>query len=148
METTLEDIQAAVIADPGTTPRAVIDAFLPTGRTVFGQMLRPVSIGTWMALEKIGHPFVTGTKEADITPHDIACALYILTTDTPTVFDALRSNMFEHSVLALMDRLPLGEMKESLETMQDHFTKALDNMVPMSSPHDTGQKKKAASAGS
>ena len=143
----LADIAEAVMTAPGTTPSAVIEAFLPDTKTVFGQMLRPVSIGTWMALEKIGHPFVTGGEEKDISPHDVACALYILTTDTPTVFAALRDNDFERAVLTLMDRLPLGEMERSLAIMQDHFAAALANVVPMSSPHDSGQKKTAALAG-
>jgi len=142
----LADLSTAVIAAQGKTPQVVLDAFIPVGVEVFGQMLRPVTTGTWMSLERIAHPFTVEGKA--VTSYDIACAFYIFTTPTEDVFESIRNNTFESKVLKLVDRMPIADMQKSNELLQQHFTDALNAAVPMESPHDDGsQKKTVDSAG-
>jgi len=145
MKTNLEKIADAVVEAGGRTPSAVVAAFVPESPVVFGTRLRPVSLGTWLAFEKVAHPFVTGGD--NVTTYDFAAALYILSTPSAEVFRAIRENDFEAAVLAIADETPIDQIEPAVAALQAHLERAFATAMPMRSGHEGGQKKTVASAG-
>ena len=71
-----------------------------------GATVRPMTLGTWAALERIGSPLVTGKEPKDTL--ELVPSLYLLTHDPREV---LRGTFFEDAV-AWADTMPVSALEE------------------------------------
>ena len=71
-----------------------------------GAKVRPMTLGTWAALERIGSPLVTGKEPKDTL--ELVPSLYLLTHDPREV---LRGTFFEDAV-AWADTMPVSALDE------------------------------------
>lgn len=143
----LQDIAAAMERTEGRNPSAVTNAFFADGPEVFGRKLRPVSLGAWLVLERIKHPFVTAGAE-EITPFDIVTALYVLSVPSSVAMAAVKAGSFEEEAWKIADDSPLSDIDGAIDALKDHIEASFATALPMRSPTgDGGQKKTAASDG-
>lgn len=90
-----------------TNPRKAVAAILPlTVECPCGETVRPMTLGMWAALERVGSPLVTG-KEAKDT-FELVPSLYLLTHDPREV---LRGSFYDDAV-AWADTLPVSALEE------------------------------------
>lgn len=90
-----------------SNPRKAMAALLPLAvRCPCGETVRPMTLGMWAALERIGSPLVTGAPPKDAL--ELVPSLYLLTHDPREV---LRSGFFEDAV-AWADALPVTALAE------------------------------------
>jgi hypothetical protein len=90
-----------------TNPRKAIAALLPLAvECPCGEVVRPMTLGMWAALERIGSPLVTGKEPKDTL--ELVPSLYLLTHDPREV---LRGTFFDDSV-AWANTLPLSAIEE------------------------------------
>lgn len=71
-----------------------------------GATVRPMTLGMWAALERIGSPLVTGKEAKDTL--ELVPSLYLLTHDPREV---LRGSFFDDAV-AWADTLPVSALEE------------------------------------
>jgi len=71
-----------------------------------GATVRPMTLGMWAALERIGSPLVTGEEPKDTL--ELVPSLYLLTHDPREV---LRGSFFDDAV-AWADTLPVSALEE------------------------------------
>lgn len=71
-----------------------------------GETVRPMTLGMWAALERIGSPLVTGEGPKDTL--ELVPSLYLLTHDPREV---LRGSFFDDAV-AWADTLPVSALEE------------------------------------
>ena len=88
-----------------------------------GAVVRPMTLGMWAALERIGSPLVTGKEPADAL--DLLPSLYLLTHDPREV---LRGDLLEAAV-AWADSLPVTALAE-IRTACDRQAGAVFDVVP------------------
>ena len=90
-----------------TNPRKAMAALLPlAAECPCGAVVRPMTLGMWAALERIGSPLVTGKEPKDTL--ELVPSLYLLTHDPREV---LRGTFFDDAV-AWADTLPLSALEE------------------------------------
>lgn len=149
MKPTLDRIAAAVEQAGSRTPSVVLNALLPEPPTVFGMRLRKFSLGSYLALEKLGHPFVVAAAggRVDVTTHDAAAALYVLTTPSADVFAAIAAGTVADEILATADRADMEDLKSSVSLLMSHIERGLEPSMPMRSASGGSQKKTADSVG-
>ena len=88
-------------------PRKAVAAILPlTVECPCGTTVRPMTLGMWAALERIGSPLVTGKEPKDTL--ELVPSLYLLTHDPREV---LRGSFFDDAV-AWADTLPVSALEE------------------------------------
>ena len=71
-----------------------------------GETVRPMTLGMWAALERVGSPLVTGEEPKDTL--ELVPSLYLLTHDPREV---LRGSFFDDAV-AWADTLPVSALEE------------------------------------
>lgn len=88
-------------------PRKAVAAILPlTIECPCGATVRPMTLGMWAALERIGSPLVTGKEPKDAL--ELVPSLYLITHDPREV---LRGSFFDDAV-AWADTLPVSALEE------------------------------------
>ena len=88
-------------------PRKAVAAILPLAvECPCGATVRPMTLGMWAALERIGSPLVTGKEPKDTL--ELVPSLYLLTHDPREV---LRGSFFDDAV-AWADTLPVSALEE------------------------------------
>ena len=88
-------------------PRKAVAAILPLAvECPCGATVRPMTLGMWAALERIGSPLVTGKEPKDAL--ELVPSLYLLTHDPREV---LRGSFFDDAV-AWADTLPVSALEE------------------------------------
>ena len=88
-------------------PRKAVAAILPLDiECPCGATVRPMTLGMWAALERIGSPLVTGKEPKDTL--ELVPSLYLLTHDPREV---LRGSFFDDAV-AWADTLPVSALEE------------------------------------
>ena len=88
-------------------PRKAMAALLPLAvECPCGATVRPMTLGMWAALERIGSPLVTGKEPKDAL--ELVPSLYLLTHDPREV---LRGSFFDDAV-AWADTLPVSALDE------------------------------------
>jgi len=106
----------------------VVKAFLPNLQTGCGLELRPFTLSTILLLEKIEHPLVDDAIKRDMTNHEIASLVFVLTH--PAVeSNALLSHgpdAFDAAVMEAADRIPLAELRSLGMKIRAHFGAALE----------------------
>ncbi|MBR6734226.1 MAG: hypothetical protein IKL96_07485 [Kiritimatiellae bacterium] len=107
-----------------SNPRKAMAALLPLAlECPCGAVVRPMTLGMWAALERIGSPLVTGKEPADAL--DLLPSLYLLTHDPREV---LRGDLLEAAV-AWADSLPVTALAE-IRTACDRQAGAVFDVVP------------------
>ena len=100
-----------------TNPRKAMAALLPLAvKCPCGETVRPMTLGMWAALERIGSPLITGEPPKDAL--ELIPSLYLLTHDPREV---LASGFFDAAV-AWADFLPvtaLGEIRDACYRQMD-----------------------------
>ena len=144
METTLDDIQAAVIAANGKFPDVILRAFLPEKATLFGKALVPLTAGHHLVLVHLEHPLVIAGKTWQA--QDIPLAMFVFTRGSKNLFQILANGGFEAEFYDFIESLPCAEMTDAIRQLIGHWLAATSTALAMESPHDT-QKKTADSAG-
>jgi hypothetical protein len=149
MSPNLERIASAVEAAGSTTPSVVIDAFLPELPELFGLKLRKFRLGTYLALEKLGHPFVLAATgmEVEVSRWDFVTALYVMATPSADVFAAIESGTVKSAILNLADCAELNDFEEGAKILLAHIERGLASLMPMRSASGSSQKKTADSVG-
>lgn len=90
-----------------TNPRKAVAAILPLAvECPCGCTVRPMTLGMWAALERVGSPLVTGKEPKDTL--ELVPSLYLLTHDPREV---LRGSFFDDAV-AWADTLPVSALEE------------------------------------
>ena len=90
-----------------SNPRKAVAAILPlTVECPCGATVRPMTLGMWAALERIGSPLVTGKEAKDTL--ELVPSLYLLTHDPREV---LRGSFYDDAV-AWADTLPVSALEE------------------------------------
>ena len=90
-----------------SNPRKAMVALLPMPLKVSGgYTVRPMTLGMWAALERIGSPLVTDKEPKDTL--EIIPSLYLLTHDPREV---LRGSFYDDAV-AWADTLPVSALEE------------------------------------
>ena len=90
-----------------TNPRKAMAAILPlTVECPCGAVVRPMTLGMWAALERVGSPLVTGKDAKDAL--ELVPSLYLLTHDPREV---LRGSFYDDAV-AWADTLPVSALEE------------------------------------
>ena len=105
-------------------PRKAMAALLPMPLKVSGgYVVRPMTLGMWAALERIGSPLVTGKEPKDAL--EIIPSLYLLTHDPREVF---RGNVVDLA-MQWADTVPVGVMHE-IKRACDRQVDAVTDVIP------------------
>lgn len=116
-------------------PRKAMAALLPLPLEVSGGIVvKPMTLGLWAALERIGSPLVTGEEPKDAL--ELIPSLYLLTHDPREVF---RGNALDLA-MQWADTVPVSAMQE-IRRACDRQMGAVYDVIPELAP------KKARSAG-
>lgn len=147
METTIDQLTEALENSQGRTPREVVDAFCPVGRSIGPFPLVPLKAGHDLFLTRIGHPLVAGNSPA-WGPQDLATLLFAFTRPSRDLCDMIEDGTFSDALHEFLDEIPLGLLETAAADLVAHWIRARDTALAMGSPHaGTGSKKKAGSAG-
>ena len=133
-------------------PRKAVAAILPLAvECPCGATVRPMTLGMWAALERIGSPLVTGKEPKDTL--ELVPSLYLLTHDPREV---LRGSFFDDAV-AWADTLPVSALEEikracyrQMGAMFDVLPEVKKKSRPGtggSRPSPTGRRARSAGAG-
>lgn len=119
-------------------PRKAMAALLPlAAECPCGAVVRPVTLGMWAALERIGSPLVTGAEPKDAL--ELVPSLYLLTHDPREV---LKASFFEDAV-AWADTMPVSALAE-IRAACDRQVGAMRDVLPESkkktSPRTDGSR--------
>ena len=102
-------------------PRKAMAALLPMPLKVSGGfVVRPMTLGMWAALERIGSPLVTGKEPKDAL--EIIPSLYLLTHDPREVF---RGNVVDLA-MEWADTVPVKAMDEIQRACYRQMNAAFD----------------------
>ena len=115
-------------------PKKAMAALLPPGQAV----IRPMTLGVYAALERIGSPLVTGKDAKDTL--DLIPSLYLLTHDPREVF---RSN-----ILDLAMRWADTQPVETVAAIKEAAFSQIRAMLDVSPEQDPDEPKKKTTAGS
>ena len=119
-------------------PRKAVAAILPLAvECPCGATVRPMTLGMWAALERIGSPLVTGKEPKDTL--ELVPSLYLLTHDPREV---LRGSFFDDAV-AWADTLPvsaLEEIKRACYRQMGAMFDVLPEVKKKSSPETAGSR--------
>ena len=122
-----------------TNPRKAMAALLPLAvRCPCGETVRPMTLGMWAALERIGSPLITGEPPKDAL--ELIPSLYLLTHDPREV---LASGFFDAAV-AWADSLPvtaLGEIRDACYRQMDAMGDVLPEVKKKTSPATAGSRR-------
>lgn len=110
-------------------PRKAIAALIPPAQSV----IRPMTLGMYAALERIGSPLVTGVEAKDTV--ELLPSLYLLTHDPREVF---KGNVLDLA-MQWADTVPVSKMSEIRSACEAQL-KAVFDVIPETDP------KKARSA--
>ena len=103
-----------------------------------GETVRPMTLGMWAALERIGSPLITGEPPKDAL--ELIPSLYLLTHDPREV---LASGFFDAAV-AWADSLPvtaLGEIRDACYRQMDAMGDVLPEVKKKTSPATAGSRR-------
>lgn len=114
-------------------PRKAMAALLPLPIKAGGMTVRPMTLGMWAALERIGSPLVTNEEPKDAL--ELIPSLYLLTHDPREVF---RGNIVDLA-MQWADTVPVGVMNEIRRACYRQMNAAFDVM-----PEDDSKKAKGA----
>lgn len=119
-------------------PRKAMAALLPLAvKCPCGETVRPMTLGMWAALERIGSPLITGEPPKDAL--ELIPSLYLLTHDPREV---LASGFFDAAV-AWADSLPvtaLGEIRDACYRQMDAMGDVLPEVKKKTSPATAGSR--------
>lgn len=115
-------------------PRKALAALLPLplscGDYEGAPVVRPMTLGMWAALERIGSPLVTGEEPKDVM--DLIPSLYLITHDPREVF---AGNVLD-AAMRWADTLPVGALDMIREAAYRQMNAAFD-VIP-----EEGESKK------
>jgi hypothetical protein len=127
-----------------SNPRPVVDAIYPDKIVIGGVEMREMSLGTWLFLQKINHPFLkiakiqSGKAKVDISMFDVVSLLFVM-SHLPSECAALQRNgKFETAVTEFADQIPAAEIPQLPEAIRVYFSKQFETAIPY------GQKKTPA----
>jgi hypothetical protein len=129
-----EQVSAAVAArDKSTesTPRAVVNAFVPDQVMAGTLVLQPVTMSTILLLQKISSTVLKSDDADTFNLRDIASALFILTQPAPHVRMLIQSAELDSAVDALMDTVPAAVLPQLGALINAHIETAFSTAVPM-----------------
>ena len=126
-----KQIKAARVAldkSSHSTPKVVLDAFLPTTEKAGGIKLNPVTMSVIMVLERIESPFLGGSSE--VTYRHIAEALFVLTQPIADTREVLSNDTFTAAVDSLADQIEMTVLLDAVPAISRHIGKAFETAIP------------------
>ena len=120
-------------------PKKAMAALLPFALKTSGGTVRPMTLGMWAALERIGSPLVTGDEPKDAL--ELIPSLYLLTHDPREVF---RGNILDLA-MAWADTVPVSAMDEIKRACDRQMDAAFDVMPELDPKKGTGAAMTAGS---
>lgn len=113
-----------------TNPRKAMAALLPLPlKTACGVTVRPMTLGMYAALERIGSSLVTGEESKDTL--ELIPSLYLLTHDPREVF---RGNVLDLA-MAWADTMPVSAVEE-IKAACLRQVGAMTDVIPQLSPEE------------
>lgn len=120
----LEQLRHAATTAAEKTPTVVVDAFVPEPVQVAGMELRPISIQTWLFLEKIKSPFTKAiAKDAEIPFKEILSTMYVIVAPVEEVGAAIRrgNEAFEAAVEVFASKIPFRHLEAVATALAKHI---------------------------
>lgn len=125
-----------------TNPRKAMAALLPLPlKTACGVTVRPMTLGMYAALERIGSPLVTGEDAKDAL--ELIPSLYLLTHDPREVF---KGNVLDLA-MAWADTMPVSAVEE-IKAACYRQVGAMTDVIPQLSPEELKKNGAATTGGS
>ena len=139
-----------------STPKAVVDAFLPDQVLAGNLPLNPVTMSTIIALQKINSPLLKTEDASGLEIASIAEALYIMTQPIAMVRRLITTGGFPKAVEEMADCIPAALLAPIGELLNKHLTDAFSTAIPYgpkdrtdpSSPFPEGRTQGPATDGS
>ena len=95
-------------------PNRVVAALTTAPTTVGGIVLRDLTAGTYLVLQKLNHPLITAKPGEMVTLSDLDTSrlLFILSHPAAQTYSLLESGVseFDESVVEFVDQIPLDDM--------------------------------------
>ena len=123
-------------------PRVVIDAFVPDVLALKDIILRPISAGTLLILEKINSPLVDdkiisaarknkGKFQVELSNDDIVRIIFILTRRAKECKIILNRGIeaFDNEVYDYLDRIPAADLPQLGALINRHFENAFSTII-------------------
>lgn len=117
------------------TPQEVLDAFAPLPIDFAGQRLRPLSLASFVVLERLDSPFAddqlsAGTL-AEIKAEDMALVAYVLTRDPVDVLDLIAQgrHAVDRAVLTFVADIPAEQIRQLGEAIGRIIVRAFATVV-------------------
>jgi len=114
-----------------SNPQPVVDAIYPDKIVIGGVEMREMSLGTWLFLQKINHPFLkiakiqSGKAKVDISMFDVVSLLFVM-SHLPSECAALhRNGKFETAVTEFADQIPAAEIPQLPEAIRVYSRNSL-----------------------
>ena len=127
-----------------SNPRQVVDAVYPEKIVIGGVDMLPMTLGTWLFLQKINHPFLkmakhnSGKANIDISLFDVVSLLFVMSHLASECAELHKNGRFETAVNEFADKIPAAEIPRLPEAIKEYFTKQFETAIPY------GQKKTPA----
>ena len=139
-----------------STPKAVVDAFLPDQILAGNLPLNPVTMSTIIALQKINSPLLKTENASALDIASIAEALFIMTQPIVKVRGLIVSGGFRTAVDRMADEIPVALLPPIGELLNKHLPDAFSTAIPYgpkdrtdsSSPFPEGRTQGPATDGS
>jgi hypothetical protein len=136
----LKEIMAAMASAADTTPSTVIAAFVPDRVAAAGLALPPLTIETWLFLEKIKSPFARNEPNAQPSFQQMMEAFYVIVMPPAGVDEVLGlgEESFRQAVGIFARTIPMRELPAISTAIASHIVAEFAPRAEMGRPGNDG----------
>jgi hypothetical protein len=143
---TLEQLQEALDATEGRTPKEVLDAFLPKGKKIGGLPLVDLTLGHALFLAQLDHPLSKGRLNG-WEPHETGLALYAFTRCSKELKTQIHDGSLEDKLYEFINSLSFGEIPKYTAILMAHYLNSIQTGMEMHDPNSKKSQKKTVLGG-
>jgi hypothetical protein len=136
----LDQLAKAVENTENRTPKEVIEAFLPKGKSIGEFPLFEVKYGHCLFLESFDHPLLKGDS-SDWSAQDLGVALFTFTRSSQDLFKMVKDGTTEENLYSFLDSIPASKHREYAKEVIFHYYSSMNTIVAMESKGAKAQKK-------
>lgn len=131
------------------TPTTVQNALLPEPLVIGGLTVQPVTLGSYLFLEKIKSPLLASPPPEKISAMELFRVVYILTQPLPdcVAMWAQGGEAFDAAVIGFASQIPLTDLEAMTSQLIQHLGTALAPAAKLHPAPDTGSGGVPLSAG-
>jgi hypothetical protein len=148
MPRSLDEIAAAHDSVADRTPSTVLKAFVPEPVMLSGRALKPLTLRTWMLLEKIKSPFLSSDGGDSISLSSLLPTLLVLLHDAEWVAQVIAQG--EQAIAAecekLAGQIPLRELPAMAQAISAHIAAEFAPSASLARPSKDGESPLSVSA--